>query len=150
MYLDSFPFAEFFELFTGVGYVRDYNVALFLVLLNGLLVVLVLLLDCWWDWVNLRCQWLRAQGGKWQCWRAVLMWSSSLSMLSWDEETVLALCAKVLKTLCFAVMWWLLSQWRYIFPFSFPYGKYTHVPPLLIYNKSYTSAILVSFLHFIC
>ena len=25
MYLDSFPFAQFFELFTGVGYVRDYN-----------------------------------------------------------------------------------------------------------------------------
>ena len=25
MYLDSFPFAQFFELFTCVGYVRDYN-----------------------------------------------------------------------------------------------------------------------------
>ena len=25
MYLDSFPFAQVFELFTGVGYVRDYN-----------------------------------------------------------------------------------------------------------------------------
>ena len=25
MYLNSFPFAQFFELFTGVGYVRDYN-----------------------------------------------------------------------------------------------------------------------------
>ena len=41
------------------------------------------------------------------------MCSSSLSMLSWEEETVLALCAKVLKTLCFAVMWWLLSQCKY-------------------------------------
>ena len=90
-------------------------VALFLVLSVGLLllVVLVVLLDCWWDWVNLRCHQLRAHGGNWQCWRAVLMCSSSLSMLSWDEETVLALCAKVLKTLCFAVMWWLLSQLRY-------------------------------------
>ena len=25
MYLDSFPFAQFLELFTGAGYVRDYT-----------------------------------------------------------------------------------------------------------------------------
>ena len=42
-----------------------------------------------------------------------MMCSSSLSMLSWDEETVLALFARVLKTLCFAVMWWLLSHCKY-------------------------------------
>ena len=41
------------------------------------------------------------------------MWSSSLSKLSCVEETVFALCARVLKTLCLAVMWWLLSQCRY-------------------------------------
>ena len=29
------------------------------------------------------------------------------------KKTVLALCAKVLKTLCLAVMWWLLSQCKY-------------------------------------
>ena len=36
---------------------------------------------------------------------------------------------------------------------SLLYGKYTcipNTPSLLIYNKSYTSAMLVSFLHFIC
>ena len=78
-----------------------------------LLDVLVVLLDCWSEWVNLCCYWLRTQEGNWQCWRAVLMCSSSLSILSWDEETSLALCAKVLKTLCFAVMWWLLCQCKY-------------------------------------
>ena len=90
-------------------------VALFLLLSVVLLMldVLVVLLDCWLGWVNLCCHWLRAQEGNLQCLRAVLMCSSSLSILSWDEETVLALCAKVLKTLCFAVMWWLLSQCKY-------------------------------------
>ena len=34
-------------------------------------------------------------------------------MLSWDEETVLSLCVRVLKTLSFAMMWWLLSQCKY-------------------------------------
>ena len=37
----------------------------------------------------------------------------SLSKLSCEEETVLALCARVLNTLCLAVMWWLLSQCKY-------------------------------------
>ena len=41
------------------------------------------------------------------------MWSSSLSMLSWVDDTVLGLCARVLKTLCLAVMWWLMSQCKY-------------------------------------
>ena len=41
------------------------------------------------------------------------MWSSSLSMLSCVDENVMALCARVLKTLCLAVMWWLLSQCKY-------------------------------------
>ena len=38
------------------------------------------------------------------------MWVSSLSMFFWVEDTLLALWARVLKTLCLAVMWWLLSQ----------------------------------------
>ena len=38
---------------------------------------------------------------------------SSFWRLSGVEDTVLALWAKVLYTLCLAVMWWLLSQWRY-------------------------------------
>ena len=41
------------------------------------------------------------------------MCESSLFKRSWVEETVFALCARVLKTLCLVVMWWLLSQWRY-------------------------------------
>ena len=49
-------------------------VALFLVLSVGLL-------DCCCDWLNLCCHWLRAHVENWQCLRAVLMWSSSLSML---------------------------------------------------------------------
>ena len=69
------------------------------------------LLECCWDWMNLWCHWLRAQEGNWQCLSAILVWSSSLSKLSCVEETVFALCARVLKTLCLAVMWWLLSQW---------------------------------------
>ena len=56
-------------------------VALFLVLSVGLL-WLEGLLDCCCDWLNLCCHWLRAQVGNWQCLRAVLMWSSSLSMLA--------------------------------------------------------------------
>ena len=45
-------------------------VALFLVLSVGwlLLVVLVVLLDCWLDWMNLWCHWLRAQGGIGSVW----------------------------------------------------------------------------------
>ena len=90
-------------------------VALFLVLSVGMLLLELLegLLECCCDWLNLCYHWLRAQEGNWQCLRAVLMWSSSLSMLSCVEDTVLALCARVLKTLCFAVMWWLLSQCKY-------------------------------------
>ena len=76
--------------------------------------MLVVLEDgAWSGWLNLCCHWLRAQAGNWQWWRAVLMCSSSLSKFSWVEDTVLALCAKVLNTLCLAVMWWLLSQCRY-------------------------------------
>ena len=78
-----------------------------------LLGLVVAVFDCWLEWVNLCCHWLRAQEGNWQCLSVVLICSRSLSMLSWDDETVLALCAKVLKTLCFAVMWWLLSQCKY-------------------------------------
>ena len=58
----------------------------------------------WLGWLNLCCHWLSTQAGNWQYWRAVLMCSSSLSMLSWVEDTILALCARVLKTLGLAVM----------------------------------------------
>ena len=90
-------------------------VALVLVLSVVLLLLgtLVGLLECCWDWINLWCHWLRAQEGNCQCLSAVLMWSSSLSKLSCVGKTVFALCARVLKTLCLAVMWWLLSQCRY-------------------------------------
>ena len=42
-----------------------------------------------------------------------MMCKSSWSNASWFDETTLALCAKVLNTLCSAVMMWLLSQCRY-------------------------------------
>ena len=58
-----------------------------------------------WGWLNLYSHSFKAQEGNWQWWRAVLMWVSSLSMFSWFEDTVLALWARVLKTLCLAVMW---------------------------------------------
>ena len=41
------------------------------------------------------------------------MCKSSWSNAFYFDETTLALCAKVLYTLCFAVMKWLLSQCRY-------------------------------------
>ena len=73
--------------------------ALFWVFSVGLLLLELLegLLECCCDWLILWCQRLRAQEGNWKYLRAVLMWSSSLSMLAWVEDTVLALCAKVLK-----------------------------------------------------
>ena len=90
-----------------VALVLDLSVVLLLLgLLGGLL-------ESCSDWMNLWCHWLRAQEGNWQCLSAVLMWSSSLSKLSCVDETVLALCARVLNTLCLAVMWWLLSQCKY-------------------------------------
>ena len=90
-------------------------VVLWLVLLAGLLLVVVVLVGlagCW-GWVNLCSHWFNAQWGNWQWWRADLMCESSFSKLCWLEDTVLALCARVLYTLFLAVMWWLLSQWRY-------------------------------------
>ena len=56
---------------------------------------------------------LSAHFGNWHACRASLICCNSLSRESWVEETILGLWANVLKTLCFAVMWWLLSQWRY-------------------------------------
>ena len=41
------------------------------------------------------------------------MCRSSWSSASWLDETILALCVKVLYTLCFAVMKQLLSQCKY-------------------------------------
>ena len=41
------------------------------------------------------------------------MCNSSWSNASWLDETTIALCAKVLCTLCFAVMKWLVSLCRY-------------------------------------
>ena len=73
-------------------------VALYLLLLDELLLLLLLLSwavgGC--VWLNLCSHWLRAQEGNWQWWRAVLMCESSFLRLSWVEDTVLALCAKVL------------------------------------------------------
>ena len=65
--------------------------------------------------MNLWYHWLRAHLGNWHCCSADFMCCSSLSSLSYVDETTFALCASVLNTPCLAVMWWLLSQWRYWF-----------------------------------
>ena len=84
--------------------------ALYLLLLSWLLLPIELLmllwlsLETWFGCLNLCSHWLSAQLGNWQWCRAVLMCSSSLSIKSCVEETVLALCARVLYTLCLAVM----------------------------------------------
>ena len=73
-------------------------VVLCLLLLAGLLLLLwvfVGLAGCG-GWVNLCSHWFSAQKGNWQWWRAVLMWESSLSNFCWVEDTVLALCARML------------------------------------------------------
>ena len=78
-----------------------------------LLLLVLLLLVGWFGFVNLWCHWLRAQCGNWHACSAVLMCCSSFSGLSCEDETTLTLWANVLITLCFAVMWWLLSQCKY-------------------------------------
>ena len=62
--------------------------------------------------LNLCCRLFRAHGGKQQACKAFLMCSISLWSACWLVKTIFALCAKVLKTLCFAMMKWLLSQCR--------------------------------------
>ena len=87
---------------------------LLLGLLSCWFLLLVLLLLVGWFWfVNLWYHWLRAQFGNWHACSAVLMCCSSCYSLSCEDETTLALWANVLNTLCFAVMWWLLSQCKY-------------------------------------
>ena len=85
---------------------------MFFLVASGLLLVL-LVLGCCCGLLSLSVHKLSAHGGKWHCSSADLMCCSSLLRFSCVEETTLALCVKVLKTLCFAVMWWLLSQCRY-------------------------------------
>ena len=63
--------------------------------------------------LNLFCRVLRAHGGKLQACSAFLMCSISLCSVCWLVQTTLAPCAKVLKTLLFTVIKWLLSQCRY-------------------------------------
>ena len=83
MYLDSFSFAHFFEFFTCVGNVGNNNGGLVFGFVCWVVVVGIVggVVGSCYDWLNLCCHWLRAQEGNWQCLRAVLMWSSSLSML---------------------------------------------------------------------
>ena len=63
--------------------------------------------------LNLLCRLFRDHGGKLQACKAFIMCSISLWSACCLVETTLALCAKVLKTLCFAMMKWLLFQGRY-------------------------------------
>ena len=64
-------------------------------------------------WLNLFCRLLRAHGGKLQACRAFLMCSISLCNACGLVKSTLALNAKVLKTLLFAMMKSLLFQCRY-------------------------------------
>ena len=60
--------------------------------------------------LNLLCRMFRAYDGNLQACKAFLMCSISLCGACWLVETTLALCGQVLKTLCFAMMKWLLSH----------------------------------------
>ena len=51
---------------------------------------------------NLCCNLSSVQIGKWQACRVDLIWLSSCAKACWSCETTLALCAKVLYTLCLA------------------------------------------------
>ena len=76
---------------------------------------------CQWKFVHcgcflqlkLCCRLFRAHGGKLHACKGFLMCSNSLCNDCWLVETTLALCTKVLKTVCFAAIKWLLSQCRY-------------------------------------
>ena len=63
-------------------------------------------------WLNLLCRLFRAYGGKLQACKAFLMCPNVQSAF-WLVETILVICADVLKTLFVVVMKWLLSQCRY-------------------------------------
>ena len=61
MYLNSFPFTHFLELFTCFGDVWNSYGGLGFGFVNC--VVVGGLLGCCCDWMNLWCHWLRAQEG---------------------------------------------------------------------------------------
>ena len=85
-------------------------------------------------WLNLFFRVLRAHGGKLQAFSAFLMCSHSQCSACWLVWTALGLNAKVLKTLFFAVMKWLLQLvsiipygGTFLFPHTILY--YLHKPP---------------------
>ena len=113
MYLNAFGLTNLFDLFSCTLYVGDHigDVPIVVVVCRD--AGAVDLLVCWLLLWNLCCSWCSAQLGNWHAWRALLMFNSSWCSASWLDETTLALCAKVLYTLCFAVMKWLLSLCSY-------------------------------------
>ena len=64
-------------------------------------------------WFLFICSLFKAHAGYLQLLRALLMWSSSSFSSWWLEQTVLALCLKVLMTLYLADRWWWMSHCRY-------------------------------------
>ena len=75
-----------------------------LLLLSGWVTVIACPLSVLYLQLNLFCRVWRAHGGKLQAFRAFLMCSISLCSACWLVQTTLALKAKVLKTLFFAVI----------------------------------------------
>ena len=119
MYLDALGLKNLFDLFPCTLYVGDHNgdgPFVVVAAAAAVFVKVLVLLFCWLGRLFLWkvcCIWFNAQLGNWHAWTALLICESSWSSASWFDETTLALCAKVLYTLCFAVMKWLLSQCRY-------------------------------------
>ena len=81
---------------------------LLLVLFSFLLVPCLFLFLCW-----LMLTLFKAHAGCLHLLNALLRWSSSSFIRWWLQQTVLALCLRVLITLNFADKWWWLSQYKY-------------------------------------
>ena len=79
------------------------TMVMFFLFVSVLLLLLLVVVACG-GLLNLSSQRFSAQGGKWHCCKADLICFISFSRLACVEETTLALCAKVLNTLCFDVM----------------------------------------------
>ena len=113
MHLYSLVSAQFLEFLTCPWYEGDYYSNISFIGVVILLVVVVVIGVVALGWLDVVCKLVvpLVEGpiGNWHASNAVLICCSSCSSLSCEDETTSALGANVLKTFCFAVMWWLLS-----------------------------------------
>ena len=93
-----FAFTYSFEFFSCFVDVWHYNGCFVLVVAGRVAVVVVGTgWPCWlWGLGEFVFPLVQCPRGELAAWRAVLMWESSLSKFCWVEDTVLALCARVL------------------------------------------------------